>query len=609
MQIGVSRIGFITLLAVVVGCSPQDAGQPRAAEKAAAATVEDARAFVASAEAELAEISEYAGRVFWIQANFITFDTNWLAARTGAETTELAVRLANETKRFEELDLPPDLKRKMNMLRTGIVLPAPSRAGAAQELSDIATSLESAYSTARVVHDGVELDLPQLEQIINFSRDPEELATVWEGWHDTAAPMAAPYARMVEIANEGARELGFSDLAEMWLSNYEMSPQQMEAEVGRLWSQVEPLYEQLHCHVRARLSDHYGAGVQPPTGPIRADLLGNMWAQQWSNIYDLVAPSGGADAIDLTSVLQQRGYTPEQLVKTGEAFFTSLGLEPLPETFWERSLFVQPQDRDVVCHASAWDVDGVEDLRIKMCTKIAAEDFQTVHHELGHNFYQRAYAAQDLLFREGAHDGFHEAIGDFIALSITPEYLRQIGLIDTVPDASADTGLLMQQALDKIAFLPFGMLIDQWRWRVLRGEVQPAGYNQAWWALRAQYQGIRPPVERAADAFDPGAKYHIPANVPYLRYFLSFIMQFQFHQAACDLAGWEGPLHRCSIYGNEEVGRRFKAMLEMGASRPWPEALEVFTGARDMDGSAIIDYFRPLMSYLENENASRQCGW
>jgi peptidyl-dipeptidase A len=365
----------------------------------------------------------------------------------------------------------------------------------------------------------------------------------------------------------------------------------------------------LHCYVRARLHEHYGAKAQPATGPIRADLLGNMWAQQWSNVYDLVAPQDSDPGIDLTEVLEERDYTPEQMIRTGEAFFTSLGLDPLPDTFWERSLFAQPPDRDVVCHASAWDVDGRDDLRIKMCTEVNAEDFQTVHHELGHNFYQRAYADQDFLFRDGAHDGFHEAIGDFVGLSITPEYLRQIELVEAVPDASADTGLLMQQALDKIAFLPFGMLMDQWRWRVLRGEIELAEYNEAWWALREQYQGLRPPSERPADAFDPGAKYHIPANVPYLRYFLSYIMQFQFHQAACEMADWQGPLHRCSIYDNEEVGRRFTAMLEMGASRPWPEALEAFTGTRDMDASAIIAYFEPLMSYLEQENASRECGW
>jgi peptidyl-dipeptidase A len=417
------------------------------------------------------------------------------------------------------------------------------------------------------------------------------------------------YARLVEIANEGARELGYTDLAEMWLSRYEMSPAAMETEVDRLWGEVRPLYEALHCHVRARLNEYYGDEVQPATGLIRADLLGNMWGQQWGNIYDLVAPEGESSAIDLTATLNARGYAPEDIIRTGDGFFTSLGFEPLPDTFWQRSLITKPRDRDVQCHASAWSIDGHDDVRIKMCTEINAEDFNTVHHELGHNFYQRAYAGQDHLFRTGAHDGFHEAVGDFIALSVTPEYLVEIGLIDEAPDATADVGLLLRQALDKIAFLPFGLLVDQWRWRVLRGGVEPAQYNDLWWELRARYQGLRAPGDRPADAFDPGAKYHIPASTPYLRYFLSYVMQFQLHEAACRMMGWEGPLHRCSIYGSEEVGARLNAMLELGASRPWPEALEAFAGTREMDGSAISEYFAPLMEYLAEQNEGRTCGW
>ncbi len=607
-------IASAVAVVALFGAPPEAAAQsaqapPAVAEPTAALSVAEARQFIAAAEAELAAHNELAGRIFWVQANFITFDTNWLAAKIGAESTELAVRLANGTKLFEGLDLPADLERKMRILRTGITLPAPSRPGAARELADIATWLESTYSTGTYQYAGETLDLPALERIIDRSRDPQELAAVWSGWRTVAVPMAERYERMVEIANEGARELGFSNLAEMWLSGYEMAPEEMEAEADRLWAQVEPLYEQLHCDVRASLSDYYGDEVQPDEGPIRADLLGNMWAQSWANIYDIVAPPGADTGIDLTRILEERAFTPRQMVEIGEGFFTSLGFEPLPDTFWERSLLEQPADRDVVCHASAWNLDAEDDVRIKMCTELNAEDFQTIHHELGHNFYQQAYNEQDVLFREGAHDGFHEAVGDFIALSITPEYLQQIGLVDEVPEASADLGLLMQQALDKIAFLPFGMLVDQWRWRVLRGDVGAADYNDAWWSLRERYQGVRPPDERPADAFDPGAKYHIPANVPYLRYFLSFIMQFQFHEAACELAGWEGPLHRCSIYGNEEVGRRFREMLELGSSLPWPEALERFTGTREMDAAAILAYFEPLMTYLEERNAGRQCGW
>ncbi|WP_019961772.1 M2 family metallopeptidase [Woodsholea maritima] len=572
-------------------------------------TVEDARAFLADAEAQLTENSEYVGRIAWINANFITYDTNWLLARAGSESTQLAVRLANETKRFEDLDLPEDLRRKMNILRSGITIPAPSREGAADELAEISTRLDTTYATGTYEINGESLDLVQLGNIMGTSRNPQELQTAWEGWRTVSPVMADDYARMVEVANEGARELGFANLTEMWLSNYDMPADEMEAEVERLWGQVEPLYKELHCYVRSQLNEEYGDAVQPATGPIRADLLGNMWAQQWSNVYDLVAPGEAGPSYDLTQILNEQGYTAHRMVETGEGFFSSLGFEPLPETFWERSLITQPQDRNVVCHASAWDLDNVDDIRIKMCTQVNAEDFQTVHHELGHNYYQRAYNQQDFLFRNGAHDGFHEAIGDFIGLSITPEYLRQLGLIDEVPSAEADTGLLLNQALDKIAFLPFGLMVDKWRWSVFRGDVAPADYNQAWWDLRTQYQGIVPPGPRPADAFDPGAKYHIPGNTPYLRYFLSFVMQFQFHKAACDMAGWEGPLHRCSIYDNEEVGRRFNAMLEMGASQPWPDALEAFTGTREMDGSAIIAYFQPLMTYLEDENEGQECGW
>jgi peptidyl-dipeptidase A len=595
MRLGTTRLTLSTLI-LLSGCS-----EP--------VSVEDAQSFIAATETELEGRREYSARIAWIQANFITDDTDWLAARVDAEDTTRAVALANETKRFEGLELPEDLARKMNILQTGIVLPAPSRPGASEELAEVSTWLGSTYARGEFTVGDKTYDLQTAENVIDTSRDPAELKAVWEGWQTIAVPMRDRYARLVEIANEGARELGFTDLAEMWLSRYEMSPEAMETEVDRLWEEVRPLYEALHCHVRARLNEHYGDEVQPAMGLIRADLLGNMWGQQWGNIYDLVAPEDDDSRIDLTAILNARAYTPEDMIRTGDRFFTSLGFEPLPDTFWQRSLITKPRDRDVQCHASAWSIDGHDDVRIKMCTQINAEDFNTIHHELGHNFYQRAYAGQDPLFRTGAHDGFHEAVGDFIALSVTPEYLVEIGFIDEAPDATADIGLLLRQALNKIAFLPFGLLVDQWRWRVLRGDVTPEQYNDLWWELRARYQGLRAPGERPADAFDPGAKYHIPASTPYLRYFLSYVMQFQLHEAACRMMGWEGALHRCSIYGSEEVGARLNAMLELGASRPWPEALEAFAGTREMDGSAISEYFAPLMAYLEEQNRGRTCGW
>jgi peptidyl-dipeptidase A len=417
---------------------------------------------------------------------------------------------------------------------------------------------------------------------------------------------------MVEIANEGARELGFADVGAMWRSGYDMPADDFAKLTDKLWAQVKPLYDQLHCYTRDKLNEKYGDAVQPEAGPIRADLLGNMWAQEWGNIYDIVAPEGAGDiGFDTTELLVANDYDAMKMVKAGEGFFSSLGFDPLPETFYERSLFTKPADREVVCHASAWDIDNKDDIRIKMCIKVNGDDFTTIHHELGHNYYQRAYNKQSYLHLDGANDGFHEAIGDAIALSITPEYLVQVGLLDAdkVPSADKDVGLLLRQAMDKVAFLPFGLLVDKWRWEVFSGEITPDNYTQAWHDLKLEYQGITPPVDRPDDAFDPGAKYHIPGNTPYSRYFLARILQFQFYKAACDAAGWKGPLHRCSFYGNQKVGAKLNAMLEMGASKPWPDALEAFTGTREMDGKAMISYFAPLMDWLKEENKGKSCGW
>ena len=501
--------------------------------------IAEATAFVARAEAELAALSKEVNQAYWNQETNITDETDAIAAEAGAKATKLAVSLANESKKYDASIMPYDVARKIHILRSGITLPAPSREGAAEELSTIATGLTSTYGKGKFEYKGQMIDLDQASTIIETSRDPAELKAVWEGWRTISPPMKADYARMVELANEGAQELGYPTLDQMWLSNYDMPPEEMEAEVKRLWGQVEPLYKELHCYARWKLNAQYGDDVQPKTGPIRADLLGNMWAQQWSSIYDIVKPDTAPVSYDLTTRLNERGYTPIKMVQTGEAFFTSLGLDPLPETFWERSMIVRPEGKEVVCHASAWDLDDEEDVRIKMCTEVNSEDFYTVHHELGHNFYQRAYKDQPYLYKNGAHDGFHEAIGDFIGLSITPEYLEQIGLIsgEEKPGPDADTALLMQTALDKIAFLPFALTVDGWRWDVLNGTTKPEDYNKAWWDLRLANQGIVPPGPRPDDAFDPGAKFHIPGNTPYLRYFLSFVMQFQFHKAACEQIG------------------------------------------------------------------------
>jgi peptidyl-dipeptidase A len=576
-------------------------------------TAAEAETFITEAEARLKALAEEAGRAEWIKNTYITEDSEILAAQANQRAISAAVEYAKQATRFDGLDLPAQTARKLNVLKLALTLPAPSDPKLAAELTRIVSEMEGIYGRGKYCRQGGSgpdcLDINALSRIMAESRDEKELLDVWRGWRTISPEMRDEYARYVELGNQGARELGFKDMGAMWRSKYDIPPDAFAREVDRLWGQVRPLYLSLHTYVRRKLREQYGAQVVPEKGPIPAHLLGNMWAQQWNNIYPLVAPPGGDPGIDLTQILREKKVDEKEMVRYGERFFTSLGFEPLPKTFWERSLFTKPRDREVVCHASAWDVDNEDDLRIKMCIEITAEDFSTIHHELGHNFYQRAYKEQPFLFRDSANDGFHEAIGDAVALSITPAYLKQLGFIAQEPDPSKDLGLLMQMALDKVAFLPFGLLVDQWRWKVLAGETPPARYNASWWELREKYQGVKAPIARSEADFDPGAKYHVPANVPYTRYFLAHILQFQFHRALCQAGGYQGPLNRCSIYGNKEAGARLEKMLEMGLSRPWPDALEAMTGQREMDATAILDYFAPLQKWLDEQNAGQTVGW
>jgi peptidyl-dipeptidase A len=582
------------------------------APKDRAPTVADAQSFMDKAEAELLALGIAGGRNAWVQETYITFDTEKLAAHANEQFIARATELVNESKRFDALQLSPELRRKFNLLKLSLTLPAPTDPKLRTELTQIASSLESSYGAGKYCpgNDSSKCyGIDDLEVKMAQSRNAKELEQLWTGWHKVGAPMRDRYARFVELSNEGARELGFADTGAMWRAKYDMAPEQFSADLERLWQQVRPLYLQLHAYVRKRLIEEYGAIANRPDGMIPADLLGNMWAQEWGNIYDVVAPTNAAPTYDLAKALTKRNTDAKGMVRYGEGFFQSLGFSALPNTFWDRSMLTKPLDRDVVCHASAWDIDEDQDVRLKLCIHITADDFTTVHHELGHNYYQLAYRKQPPLFRDGANDGFHEAIGDSIALSITPEYLKKIGLITQIPPASADIPLLLRTALDKIAFLPFGLLIDKWRWEVFSGQVKPADYNKTWWKLREEYQGVAPPVERSESDFDPGAKYHIPDNTPYARYFLARIYQFQFYRGMCEAAGYSGPLNRCSVYGSKPAGNRLNAMLELGASKPWPEAMKTLTREDKADASAMIDYFAPLMKWLQEQNKGQKLDW
>ncbi|TRX56423.1 M2 family metallopeptidase [Thalassomonas sp. M1454] len=573
-------------------------------------TVQDVNNFIAETEKELVRLNNEGAKVEWIYQNFITEDSADLSAAAAQEYTEAGVRFALQAAKFDDIEVSDAQRRKLNILKQALVLPAPQDSAKSAELAKIAAELGGMYGKGSYTNaEGEKQSLGDLSAIMASSRDYNELLDAWQGWRTISPKMKPLYEREVELANEGAQGLGYSDLGAMWRSNYDMSSDEFAQELDRLWGQVKPLYDALHCHVRAELGEHYGEDKVPQDQAIPAHLLGNMWAQSWGNVYDLVGPEDADPGYDVTEQLAKHEYTEIDMVKGAEKFFTSLGFEQLPDTFWERSLFTKPADRDVVCHASAWNLDSQDDIRIKMCIQKNGEDFSTIHHELGHNFYQRAYKDQPVYFQNSANDGFHEAIGDTIALSVTPSYLKEIGLIDNVPDESKDIGLLMKMALEKIAFIPFGLMVDQWRWKVFNGEITPENYNDAWWQLREKYQGVQAPIARAETDFDPGSKYHVPGNVPYSRYFLAHILQFEFHKSLCEIAGNEESIHRCSIYNNKAAGAKLNQVLEMGSSQPWQNAHKVLTGSEQMDATAILDYFAPLQAWLDQKNQGRQCGF
>ncbi len=614
--IAVAIVLSMAPLLIVAQANPVRSNHPPAG--AYIPTVREALTFIARAEHELDEDNHKQARAAWVAATYITEDTQEISAEEQNRFNIAAQHYAIGAKRFDRLVLPDDLRRKLTLLKLPVYAPPPSNSDEAAELTRLVVGLEAEYGRGTycrpLLADQKQKECRQinaLSQVLATSRDPKELLDAWVGWHAIGRPMRQRYARFVELSNKGARELGFADAGATWRAGYDMPPDAFALEVDRLWKEVEPLYVALHAYVRTRLVHRYGPETVPPDGMIPAHLLGNMWAQVWGNVYDVIAPDirTTSGAYDLTELLKRRKIDAVGMVRYGERFFTSLGFDSLPATFWTRSMFVKPRDREVICQASAWDIDGKTDLRIKACLEPTADLFTTAHHELGHNFYQRAYSRQPYLFRSGANDGFHEAIGDAVTLSITPTYLKQVGLLDTLPSAADDTLYLLRRALDKIAILPFSLLVDQWRWNVFSGAVKPTEYNTAWWALRNKYQGVAAPTSRTEADFDPGAKYHIAANVPYARYFLANVLQYQFYRAMCRAAGHTGPLYRCSFFGSKAAGAKLASMLDAGQSRPWQETLAAMTGERNMNAGALLEYYGPLKVWLDQQNRGHPVGW
>ena len=578
-------------------------------------TSEDLEIFLESVEQENLIEGPTVSSASWISSNFITYDSQKVIADYSKRYTLKALETSRKASSFNELSTTSSNRRQLELLKGSFVMPPPFNDDLAGELSDISTKLEAMYGSGKHCYeDGLCLDLEAFENIIDSSRDSNELLKAWTGWHEIGKPMKPMYLRMVDIGNQGSQDLGFDGLSDLWFSKYDMPAEEFLAETDRVWDEVKPLYEALHCHVRSKLNEEYGDDVVPIDGPLPVHVLGNMWGQSWSNIYDLVYEKDESKfSVDVTQIIEERKINEQEMVKYAEDFFLSMGFQPLPKTFWERSLFVKPQDRSVVCHASAWNLDPANnDLRIKMCIEKNEEDFITIHHELGHIFYYQAYNHLPTLFQGGANDGFHEAFGDLLTLSITPDYLNKIGFISIkeASDAKKDPiGLLMKQALEGVVVIPWALTLDKWRSGVFNGEIKESNLNSSWWSMRESYQGITSPVYRSEEYFDPGAKYHIPANTPYTRYYLARIMQYQFHEALCNAMNFDGPLHECSIYGNEVAGEKIISTMAMGQSQPWQDAFENITGSRSLSGSSVMNYYKPLKEWLDKQNENRMCGW
>ncbi|XP_023709010.1 angiotensin-converting enzyme isoform X1 [Cryptotermes secundus] len=561
----------------------------------------------------------------WAYASNITEENLAKKLAVSAEAAKFSKQQWLETIKYPWTTYKdPDLRRQFQ--KHSVLGYAALDADKHEKLEQLVSDMSSIYSKAKICDyknpNKCDLSLePELVEILRTSRDPDELKHVWVEWRKMSGEKCrGMFEHYVALSNEAATLNNFTDNAEYWLKDYE-SPD-FRDQVARLWDQVRPLYLQLHAYVRRKLRETYGEKLVTARGPIPAHLLGNMWSQTWNNILDISTPYPDKEAVDVTPQMKKQGYTPVKMFRLAEEFFTSLNLSAMPQSFWERSILQKPEGRELICHASAWDFYDGKDFRIKQCTRTDMSHLFTAHHEMGHVQYFIQYRERPLVYKEGANPGFHEAVGDVMSLSVsTPKHLREIGLLEDDASAGEDyeatINYLYLQGLQKIVFLPYAYLTDLWRWDVFKGKITSENYNCEWWRLREKYQGIEPPVDRTEEDFDPGAKYHIIASVPYIRYFVSFVIQFQFHRALCEKAGQfdpndpKKPLHECDIYRSTEAGNLLGKMLQMGSSRPWPDAMEVLTGQRDMDATGLLDYFSPLADWLERDNreSGEDIGW
>uniref|UniRef100_A0A8C1ZDQ6 Angiotensin-converting enzyme n=1 Tax=Cyprinus carpio TaxID=7962 RepID=A0A8C1ZDQ6_CYPCA len=496
----------------------------------------------------------------------------------------------------------------------------------ASELRNIMSEMSTIYNTATVckIDDPTDCQTlePGLESIMANSRDYDERLHAWEGWRVASGMKMRPlYEKYVDLKNEAAKLNNYEDHGDYWRGDYETidepgysySRDQVMEDARRIYQEILPLYKELHAYVRAKLQDVYPGHIASDAC-LPAHLLGDMWGRFWTNLYPLMIPYPEKPDIDVSSEMVAQGWDELRLFKEAEKFFMSVNMSAMFDNFWTNSMFIKPEGRDVVCHPTAWDMGNREDFRIKMCTKVNMDDFLTVHHEMGHNQYQMAYRHQSYLLRDGANEGFHEAVGEIMSLSAaTPSHLQSLGLLppDFIQDYETDINFLMKQALTIVATLPFTYMLEEWRWQVFKEIIPKDEWMLRWWQMKRDLVGVGEAVPRDESYCDPPALFHVSGDYSFIRYFTRTIYQFQFQEALCEAAGHTGPLYKCDITNSTKAGNKLRHMLELGRSMSWTRALEDVAGTTKMDSQPLLHYFSTLMEWLKEENQknNRVPGW
>ncbi|XP_045110504.1 angiotensin-converting enzyme-like isoform X5 [Portunus trituberculatus] len=579
------RVAAVVVV-VVVGCGAVDWGAE-----------EEAVQLLGDYHKEAGHVLNEYAKALWDYATNITLHNTERKKEASARTRQFKDKWSKRSRNLADLDLTNDTRR---MIKKAFQIQLNEEDG--RNLSQVLSNMSTIYSTAQVCLHGkgcVGLD-PDLTNLMANSRNYSELLEIWKGWRESVSREIKPYyLQYLDLMNKMARLNNFSDAGEMWRDKYETPA--FEAAMEDLYKEVRPLYLLIHAYVRRRLRQHYPQ--IEPRGALPACVLGDMWGRFWRNISPLVTPYPDLTQLDVTSELVRLNHTPHTMFRMGGEFFTSMGLKPLPNTFWTRSMLVKPEGREVVCHPTAWDFYDGKDFRIKMCTQVNMEDLQTIHHELGHVQYFMEYAHLPLTYRNGANGGFHEAIGELVGMVVeTPQYLTKIGLLPHRPAGpEMEVNQLMWAALQTVTTLPFHLVRDVWRWRVWRGDVEEAKYNEDFWRLMLEYAGVKPPVPRTDKDLDPPALFHVANNYDMIRYFTRTILQFQILEGLCRAAGHQGPLHTCDLHGSEKAGRLLASGLALGSSKPWPEVLKVLTGSSTMSTKPLREFFAPLEHWIRTE--------